>query len=124
MNDETRTERELSGVPDDPASALARFCDESREGTPVLVFKKSPICPVSFAAEAAYRAFLGGWDQPLKTFEIDVIAQTPLARGLPAELGVRHASPQALVFRDGALVWHDSHEGLNEEAFRRELTAG
>lgn len=124
MNDETTTARDLSGVPDDPASAIARFRDESRAGVPVLVFKKSPICPVSFAAEAAYRAFLGGWDRPLKTLEIDVIAQKPLARGLTAELGIRHESPQALVFRDGELVWHDSHEGLNEEAFRRELTAG
>ncbi|MEZ6197485.1 MAG: bacillithiol system redox-active protein YtxJ [Planctomycetota bacterium] len=104
----------------DDALEVIRLASRSR---PVLVFKRSPICPVSFAAEAEYRAFLGDWSGALATAVIDVIAERPLARGLTAALGVRHESPQALVFRDGALSWHDSHEGIDRESLGRACAA-
>ena len=54
---------------------------------------------------------------------VDVIAERPLARGLTAELGVEHASPQALWFADGELVGHDSHRTLTAEWFARKGAA-
>lgn len=43
---------------------------------------------------------------------VDVLAERALARGLTAELGVRHDSPQALWFAGGELRAHDSHGAL------------
>jgi bacillithiol system protein YtxJ len=107
-------------LPADPAAALALVQEASRSAT-VVVFKQSPICPISRHAEAEWDAYLAGRGPdapPLCHARIDVIAERPLARGLTAALGIRHESPQALLFRAGALVWHDSHERLTLARFR------
>ena len=108
-------------LPEDVTAAVRALCDESR-AVPIIVFKKSPICPVSTMAEGNFNRWLAEReDTPLKVCLIDVIAQRPLARGLTAELDIRHESPQALVFRGGELTWNDSHGGLTEDAFRDAL---
>jgi len=108
---------EIITLPDDPAAAVAAL-EAAAADTPVVVFKKSPICPVSTMAEGNFQNWLNTrTDTPLKVCVIDVIAQRPLARGLTAALDLRHESPQALVFKDGALAWDDSHGGLTEDAF-------
>lgn len=104
-------------LPDDPAAAVRTLRESSRQA-PVLVFKKSPICPVSTMAEGNLMSWLSArGDAPLVVCVVDVVAARGLARGLTAELGIRHESPQALVFKSGELAWHDSHGGLTEDAF-------
>lgn len=111
--------RQLTDLPADPAAARSFFEQEAASG-PVVVFKKSPICPVSTMAENEFNDFLKT-DPDVAYAFIDVIAQKPLARGLTAELGIQHESPQALWFENGALAWHDSHGSLTEDAFRSRL---
>ena len=55
---------------------------------------------------------------------IDVIAEKPLARGLTAELGIRHESPQALVFREGELCGHGDHGRLTAQWFTEQVAWG
>ncbi|MEM9381418.1 MAG: monothiol bacilliredoxin BrxC family protein [Planctomycetota bacterium] len=107
-------------LPTEPEAAAAALREASLE-TDVVVFKKSPICPVSTRAEAEFRAWLGGLtDQDAtRVAVIDVIAEKPLARGLTAALGIQHESPQALWFRGGELAWHDSHGSLTRDRFAR-----
>jgi bacillithiol system protein YtxJ len=102
----------------DPEIALRAIQAASQE-RPVLVLKRSPICPVSHRAEDELEAFLSGLDptRELAIARIDVIEQRPLARGLTAELHVQHESPQALWFASGELVWHGSHGALTRERF-------
>ena len=109
---------------DDPKVALAAIRAASSE-RPVLIFKKSPICPVSHRAEFEFDRWLESLSDAddVSVGGIDVIARKPLARGLTAELGVQHESPQALWFANGELVWHDSHGALTRERFA-ELLAG
>ncbi len=110
-------------LPEDPAAAVQTLMDSSRHA-PVLVFKKSPICPVSTMAEGNLMSWLSmREDAPLKVCVVDVIAARELARGLTRELGIRHESPQALVFKNGEFIWHDSHGGLTEDAFSAALDA-
>jgi bacillithiol system protein YtxJ len=106
----------------DPATARAQLEAASR-ARPVVVFKHSPICPVSDRALRQFQRFLGGVapGRELGVAHVDVIAQRPLARGLTAALGVAHQSPQALWFEGGALAWHDSHAALTVERFTRAL---
>jgi bacillithiol system protein YtxJ len=102
----------------DPERALRAIQAASLEH-PTLVFKHSPICPVSHRAGEQLDAFLSDLDeaQELVVARIDVIDQRLLARGLTAELEVRHESPQALWFAAGELVWHGSHGALTRERF-------
>ncbi len=102
----------------DPAAALATARETSR-AHPVLLFKKSPICPTSHRAEREFERWLATLDDgaALAVAVIDVIAERPLARGLTTALGIAHESPQALWFEDGELAWHGSHGQLDEARF-------
>ena len=101
----------------DPVSALDAIRAASRE-RPVLVFKKSPICPVSTRAEGQLERWLESLTETddVAVASIDVIAERALARGLTEELGIEHQSPQALWFTAGELVWHDSHGAITVAA--------
>ena len=91
---------------------------KAKPGEKVL-FKFSPRCPVSFAAEDEYRSWLAGLPEApeFRIARIDVVAQRELTRSIATEVGVRHESPQALWFAaDGKVRWHASHEGVNTEA--------
>lgn len=110
-------------LPADAAAALELLTKTSAT-MPTLVFKKSPRCPISFAAEDEWRSFLAAHRaDALAVAEIDVVNERPLARGLVDLLTIRHESPQALLFRAGKVVWHDSHDRLTEAAFDRALAA-
>ena len=102
----------------DPQAALEALRSASAD-TPVLVFKKSPICPVSHRAEFELKSWRKSLtdEDPVRIAMVDVIEERPLARGLTAELNVKHESPQALWFAEGALAWHGSHGELTQQRF-------
>lgn len=105
-------------LPADAAAAVQALRDASEERD-VVVFKKSPICPVSTRAEFEFLTWAKGLAETdaVSLAVVDVIAEKPLARGLTKELGIEHQSPQALWFRGGELLWHDSHGALTQARF-------
>ena len=77
----------------------------------VLLFKHSPECPISAAAHEEYEAFRG--DLPdVPVLFVDVIGDRPTARGIADLCGIRHESPQAILFERGRSVWHASHDAI------------
>lgn len=77
----------------------------------VLLFKHSPVCPISAVANAEYAAFCR--DQPaVPTLFVDVIADRPTARAIAEHSGIRHESPQAILFEQGKPTWHASHDAI------------
>ena len=110
------------GLSATPKTALAELREASK-ARPVAVFKHSPICPISAAADERFRAWMGteGAAANVQHAHIDVLAEKPLARGLVAELGVKHESPQVLLFKEGELVWHASHGAITGEALSEHL---
>ena len=106
-------------LPEDPDAALDRLRSASTEG-PVVVFKRSPTCPISHKAEWELKSFLQGLDpdDDLIAVTVDVLAQRSLARGLSRALGINHESPQTLWFEGGELIWHGSHGALTQTQFR------
>jgi bacillithiol system protein YtxJ len=77
----------------------------------LILFKHSPICPISTRALSEWDAFRRA--QPdVPTLSVDVIADRAVARGLAQACGVPHQSPQAIVFRDGRAVWDASHDAI------------
>ncbi len=109
-------------LPEDPEEAV-RLLKSSSESMPALVLKTSPRCGVSGYVEEDFQKWLssGGEGQPFHLALVDVVADRDLARGLSAELGIRHESPQALLFRGGEFVWHGSHYDLSGENFEAQL---
>ncbi len=95
---------------DDYAAAL-------RQHPRLLLFKHSPVCPVSAAAKAEYDAFCAA-HQDVPTAFVDVIAQRPVARELAERCGVKHESPQAILFVAGQPQWHAAHDAITAAALR------
>ena len=97
-------------MPETRLHDLATF-DRALQGPRVLLFKHSPACPISAEAEAHYEAFCRELpDAP--TLFVDVLADRAVARGIAARCGVRHESPQAILFEQGRPVWHASHRAI------------
>jgi bacillithiol system protein YtxJ len=77
----------------------------------VLLFKHSPVCPVSAAAKLAFDRFTQELPDVPALF-VDVIADRAVARGIADHCGVRHESPQAILFENAAPVWSASHDAI------------
>jgi bacillithiol system protein YtxJ len=56
-------------------------------------------------------------------YVVDVIAQRLLSREIAACFGIRHESPQAILFRGGRVAWHASHYDVTAAALAVQATA-
>lgn len=102
-------------MPEIPVTSLEGWEAALAAHPRVLLFKHSPICPVSAAAREQWQRFLD--DRPdLPALFVDVIADKPVARGLAQACGVPHASPQAILFESGRPAWDASHGAITVES--------
>src|SRR5688572_3846233 len=85
-----------------------------------VVYKHSPICPTSSIAYEEIRSLrrLHG-DVPV--YLVDVVNARPLSRYIAEQVGVVHASPQAIILRTGVPAWHGSHFDLRADTMARTL---
>ncbi len=81
----------------------------------LMLFKHSPICPVSATALREWQRFVAAHPEVPTAF-VDVIADRSVARGLAGECGVPHQSPQAILFRAGRADWNASHGDITAES--------
>ena len=82
-----------------------------------VLYKHSPICPTSDVAYEELLAFRRRSQVPV--FLVDVVKHRPLSRALAERIGVVHASPQAIVLRDGVAAWHRSHYDIQADTLAR-----
>jgi len=96
---------------------LRRLIAES-ESRPVLVFKHSHTCGVSWEALEEIVAHLNERESKTSTRRTQSAAQYAMvtvqthravSNAIAQKLGVRHETPQALLIRDGRVVWSASH---------------
>jgi bacillithiol system protein YtxJ len=89
--------------------------DRALDADVFLLFNHSRRCPVSAWAFREYEAFLkergnlqNGW--------IDVIADRVLSDEVTTRTQIAHASPQAMVPRQGRAAWSATHGAITLEA--------
>ncbi|MDP6460669.1 MAG: bacillithiol system redox-active protein YtxJ [Gemmatimonadota bacterium] len=94
---------------------------ESRDRI-ALLFKHSVTCPVSDAAFAEFHAFLESIDSEGETMlfaaVIEIQNARPVSAAVAERTGVRHESPQAIVFQDEEAIWHASHQAITAASLR------
>ncbi|MCA0268392.1 MAG: bacillithiol system redox-active protein YtxJ [Bacteroidetes bacterium] len=102
--------------PDDFRDAV-RASDER----PVLIFKHSASCMISARANRQ----IAQLDQPgdPEVFRVVVQEARPLSNAIAAETGIRHETPQGILFRHGQPVWNTSHFSLTARAVRDALAS-
>ena len=88
---------------------------------PVFVLKHSLICPVSHAADREYARFVENADEGAEYHRIEIQNARPVSNAVAERTGVRHESPQALLFVDGEVVWHASHGSITQASLERAL---
>lgn len=102
-------------MPTETIRDLDAFGEALRRHPRVVLFKHSPICPVSSHAKGEWDAFVAAHPD-VPTLFVDVVGDKPVARGLATQVGVPHQSPQAILFADGEARWDRSHHEITAEA--------
>lgn len=80
---------------------------------PAWVFKHSTACPISAAARRQFDAFRAG-DAALPAGVVTVQTDRPVSNHVAEKTGVAHATPQALLVRNGEAIWHASHGSISK----------
>jgi bacillithiol system protein YtxJ len=87
----------------------------------VVLYKHSPICSASDMAIDEIGLFAQKAKDTLAIFIVDVLESRPASLKIEALTGVRHESPQVLVMRDGAPVWHASHRRIRADELHAQI---
>jgi bacillithiol system protein YtxJ len=86
----------------DDQAALDNLISDSKQ-KPVIVFKHSNACSISARAYREMEKFDG------QVNILEVQSAREISRELANLTGIRHETPQVIVFRDGKAVWNASH---------------
>jgi len=89
-------------------SSLDAAIAESNE-RPVLLFKHSRYCGVSCEALDELQSHIDGAPQDVAYRVITVQTHRPVSDAVAQRLGLRHETPQAILLREGRVVWNASH---------------
>lgn len=95
--------------------ALDRLLEE-REG--FVLYKHSPACGICQWTREHMEAF-ARTHPDVPVYWLDVLEQRPLSQEAARRLGVPHASPQAIVVKEGTPSWDASHMGVTADAVER-----
>jgi bacillithiol system protein YtxJ len=87
-----------------------------------ILYKHSPTCGICAAALKEVEAFLGRLPDA-EVYVIDVLAQRDLSQRIAARAGIRHESPQVILFQRGTPRWNDSHYAITAEALAEHFTS-
>ncbi len=85
----------------------------------VIIFKFSPICPVSRTAENLFGQWLKkiSISKKLSIIKVNVIRERTLSSFLAEDLGIKHESPQVIWLNsDLSIKWSGSHYSISEKA--------
>lgn len=77
-----------------------------------LIYKHSNQCSVSYLAKEELDSNINRLSQFSDLIIIDVIRQREISNAITTLLKVRHESPQAILLKDGQVVWRGSHWGI------------
>jgi bacillithiol system protein YtxJ len=85
--------------------------DEMKSRDLAVLFKHSPTCGVSWAAESQVKKFVAG-NPDIPVYTISVRRDRELSRRIAEETRIRHESPQVIVLRRGVPVANASHQDV------------
>jgi bacillithiol system protein YtxJ len=90
---------------------------------PLLLFKHSAACGTSFEALDELIDHLNDERLPARYAMITVQTHRDLSTAIAKRLGVRHETPQALLIREGRVVWSASHFRVTADAVHAAIRA-
>jgi monothiol bacilliredoxin len=88
---------------------------------PVLLFKHSVACPISFRAFREFESFIETVDKSLSCNLITVQTSRNVSDEAAARLNLQHETPQAILVRDGREIWNASHFQITSQSLEEAL---
>jgi bacillithiol system protein YtxJ len=87
-----------------------------------LVYKHSPTCSLCHVAEREIAAFRAMHAEP-PVAQLDVFSDREACQAIERDTGVRHESPQVLLYDGDRVVWHASHRRVTAAAVTEAVAA-
>ena len=88
---------------------------EESKSQAVAIFKHSTRCSISATAldrlERGWDKVIG--DANIKPYYLDLIANRDISNQIVVDFGIRHESPQLMLIKNGEVIYHESHYGIN-----------
>jgi len=86
-----------------------------------LIFKHSTRCGVS---GFALKAFEKNWmeEKNVQMYYLDLLKNRALSDAIAADMSVRHESPQVLIIENGQVNYHASHNEIDAQHIKKQLT--
>ncbi|RFN57691.1 bacillithiol system redox-active protein YtxJ [Marixanthomonas ophiurae] len=97
---------------------LEEIIEESKN-KPVAVFKHSTRCGISRMVLKQFEKNYDLSDDQLKLYFLDLLQNRNISDEIANRFKVQHESPQIIIFKDGEVVHHDSHQGIDAEHLAR-----
>ena len=79
--------------------------------TPQIIFKHSTRCSISTMAKSRLERAKAPED--VDFYYLDLIRYRNISNKIETEFMVSHESPQVLLIRNGACIYHESHSGIS-----------
>ncbi len=114
--------RPPSTRPGSSAEAVAMAEELIGGDEPTVIFKHSPTCSISLSVKREYDAFVAA-NPEVPTRVVIVQSDRPLSNALEEITAIRHESPQAILARNGRVLWHASHRRITASALTQALNA-
>lgn len=80
----------------------------------VMLLKHSLTCPISSGAKQAYESYSSETETPM--FILNIQETREFSNQVAEAFGVKHESPQVLVFNGEEVTWNTSHWHIKEDA--------
>ena len=90
-----------------------------------IIFKFSPICPISFMAEKKFDSWVKNLNnaKELEVAKVDVINSRSLSQLIEKQTNIRHESPQVIwLDKKGKVKWDANHYSITKGALDEQLT--
>ncbi|NBP68625.1 MAG: bacillithiol system redox-active protein YtxJ [Cytophagia bacterium] len=95
------------------SAQLQHIKEESAQQT-VLIFKHSTTCSISRATlDRLERNWKEEEMKNLKPYYLDLLSFRTISNEIANTFNVQHESPQVLVIKNGAVIYHNSHFGID-----------
>tara|TARA_R100001369_G_scaffold75450_2_gene104331 strand:+ start:3927 stop:4325 length:399 start_codon:yes stop_codon:yes gene_type:complete len=91
---------------------LEEIIEESKS-KPVAIFKHSTRCGISRMVLKQFEKNYDLDDNQLKLYFLDLLQNRDISNEIAARFKVHHESPQMIVLKDGEVIHHDSHQGID-----------
>lgn len=79
------------------------------DNKPQIIFKHSSRCGTSILSKSSLDTGMESISQNADVFMIDVVAMREISNYVAEVTGVKHESPQLILFENGEAFWHASH---------------